>query len=281
MKKYFAVLSNELIKAVVNSDLSSTEIKILLSLISLITPEDKNFDTVEIKMSEFCRYWNMSCGGNQRKTVKNAVEILQNSEFYLNGDKKRWLTESSTIDGRKLLLQLDSSLSEYLIELTACFTLLDMDIVSTLKHKYSIQTYMMLKSVANQGFYNIGLADAFKKICNNKYKVKSQFIDNVLKPTLEEINNKTDIIVSYNIKKPFARPEMITFNISNKKSISITKPKPKNSLNNIKAISKPTERAFTQSLYNPYAKIDIFIDDSEYEETYKDDLLDDFDLELV
>lgn len=164
MKKYFAVLSNELIKAVVNSDLSSTKIKILLSLISLITPEDKNFNTVEIKMSEFCRYWNMSCGGNQRKTVKNAVEILQNSEFYLNGDKKRWLTESSTIDGGAMRLQLDTSLQKHLLGLTSCFTIIDMDIVSNLKLKYSIRAYLLLKSVANQEFYNIELAKAFKKI---------------------------------------------------------------------------------------------------------------------
>ncbi len=79
----------------------------------------------------------------------------------------------------------------------------------------------------NQRFYNIELPDAFKVFGDSIYKTKSTFNNNILKKSINEINSKSDITVSFKFEKYFAAQEKIRFFIDGKKP-----QKPFNNLNN-------------------------------------------------
>lgn len=222
MKRYNANISNELIRNRKSADgisknlLSMTELRIVLTLISLIKSNTKSFTTHEISTTDFCRFWNVSHGGKQVQALSDAVEKLKSETFRISDKTVKWLSSDSHISNGIICVTLDESLSEFLLDLSGDFTEIDLNNLLYLKSKYSIYMYLFLKSLENQKFYNIRLCEAYQKFGDNKYCNKSQFDKNIIKTAIDEINEKTDITVSCRYKKDFGYPEMLTFRICSK-----------------------------------------------------------------
>lgn len=222
MKRYKSTISNELIRNRQSADenskniLPTTEYRIIITLISLIKPNAQSFSKHEIPVTDFCRFWNISYGGTQVKSLSKAIEKLRSEKFIAKNSTVKWLDDNSCISNGTMNISLDNSLFELLLNLNGNFTEIDLNNILYLKSKYSINLYLFLKSLENQTFYNTKLSDAYSKFCDNKYQTKSQFDKNIIISAIDEINEKTDIIVSRKYKKYFGYPEMLIFKIRSK-----------------------------------------------------------------
>ncbi len=222
-KRFSAVISNNLIKNLHADDenrgviLSVMEYKIIFALISKIKNNDVKLIKYDIPVTDFCKFWNISYGGNQSKIIAESVKNLSEKKYNTNDKSVKYLTSESYVSNGIMHLQLDDSIHDYLINLDGNFTILNLDIIANLKSKFSIRLYMFLKMFENQQFYNVELPDAFMAFGDNIYKTKSQFNNNILKKSINEINLKSDITVSYKFEKYFAAPEKIRFYINGKK----------------------------------------------------------------
>ena len=153
MKRYKVSISNELIrnrqsiKEISKNLLSTTEYRIILTLISLIKPGTQSFTEHEIPIIDFCRFWNVSHGGKQVQALSDAVVKLKSETFRIGDKTVTWLSSDSHISNGIICVTLDESLSEFLFDLSGNFTEIDLNNLLYLKSKYSIYMYLFLKSL--------------------------------------------------------------------------------------------------------------------------------------
>lgn len=100
-------------------------------------------------------------------------------------------------------LEFSKKLIPYLLQLKEKFTRYQLKNILRLSNKHSIRIYELLKQYENIGNRTFTV-DELKKILmlEGQYKAFTDFDKRVLKPTMEEINDYTDLKVSYEkIKK--------------------------------------------------------------------------------
>ena len=219
---YSVAISNELIRDIRPYDLKSVlvmspmEFRVKYLMISLIQKNDSEFEAIDITVSEFAKYFNLSWGGEQTKNLKTAIENLLENKYVLNGSVVKWLSGESFFSDGNIHLKLDDSLAPYLLQIDGCFTLYNYESVSKFTSKYSYRVYEFLKSAEGMGFYKISLEDAVLLFGDGCCKTKSEFLKRVLNPALNNINNHSDIRIKKRFHKPYGKSEQIWFSIRNK-----------------------------------------------------------------
>ena len=215
-------MSNELIRDIRPYDsksvlvLSPMEFRVKYLMMSLIQKDDSEFEAIDITVSEFAKYFDLSWGGEQTKSLKVATENLVKSKYVLNGSVVKWLSDESYFFDGNIHLKLDDSLAPYLLQINGHFTLYHHESVSKFTSKYSYRVYEYLKSTEGMGFCKISVDDAILLFGDNCCKTKSEFLKRILNPALNDINRHSDITVKRKFHKPFGRPEQIWFSIRNK-----------------------------------------------------------------
>ena len=86
-----------------------------------------------------------------------------------------------------------------------------------MKSQYSIRLYELLKSVAGKELWYFEIDD-LKNIflCEKKYDRVNDFKKRIIEPSIEEINNKTDLNVTYEYFNEGKKIVGIEFHISYK-----------------------------------------------------------------
>lgn len=216
MYQYPIAMSNDLIRKLVLADesrgtiMSVMENRIRLMLISLIDYNDDNFDWHEITVSEFKNFWGLnSWGGIQQKMLSDAIDNLKINKYYIDGRIIKWLDDESEIILGRMKLKLNDSLRQYLLALKRNFTRFNIESVIKLNSKYSFRIYEILNSVKNMGGYRITLPKAYEIFSDNLYNTRSELEHHILIPSIDEINTKTDINISYEFKRSFGENEML------------------------------------------------------------------------
>ena len=222
MNQYPVTMSNDLIRKLVPVDesrgtiMSVMENRLRLMLISLIDYNDDSFEWHKITVCEFKNFWGLkSWGGVQQKMLSDAINNLKINKYSIDGHTFQWLDNDSDIVIGRMNLKLNDSLKPYLLGLKRNFTKLDISNAIKLNSKYSFRIYEILKSVENMGGYRITLPKAYEIFSDNLYNTKSELEHHILTPSIDEINTKTDINVSYEFKKSFGENEMIYLTIYN------------------------------------------------------------------
>jgi len=219
---YSVIIANKLIREVIPADTKSTlllspmEFRVKYLMISLVQKETKFFESIDIMIPEFARYFGLSWGGKQTKSLAVSIKNLIENNYILDGKTIRWLSPEPHISDGKIHLKLDDSLSPYLLKIKGNFTIYSYDSVSEFKSRYSYRIYEFLKSADGMGFYKISLDDAILLLGDGCCKTKCEFIKRVLNPALKEINNYSDITIKRRFHKPFGKPEHIWFSIRKK-----------------------------------------------------------------
>lgn len=225
-KRFSAALSNALIKNLRSANtkegviLSVMEYKIIFALFSKIKKTDTELNKYNIPIVDFCKFWGISYGGNQSKIIEKSVKLLSEKTYVINNKSVKYLSSESYVSNGLMHLKLDDSICEYLINLSGNLTIFNLDVIAKMKSKFSIRLYMYSKTFESQQFYNIELPEAFEVFGDNIYTTKSQFCNNILKKSVNEIDIKGDITVSYKIEKYFAAPDKIRFFIRSKENQS-------------------------------------------------------------
>ena len=105
----------------------------------------------------------------------------------------------------------------YLQELKTQYTSYKIYYIMTMKSQYSIRLYEILKSVAGKELWYFDIEN-LKKIfmCEEKYDRVNNFKQRIIEPAIEEINNKTDLNVTYEYLNEGKKIVGIEFHISYK-----------------------------------------------------------------
>lgn len=207
--------SNELIQKS-RFNLSLQQQKIVLYLISHISPYDDDFKTFDFDIREFCR----ACGidydnGGNYELLKKQIKAIRDESLWLalNDEDEtetlfNWI-EKARIKKKSGIVQirLDEDLKPYLLQLKENFTKYEIIYTLNFKSKYTIRLYELIKSIHYQEIEQLEYVfslDKLRKLTGaEKYKTYQHFKDRVLKMAVKEINQYSDKKVSF---EPISNP---------------------------------------------------------------------------
>lgn len=219
------VKANELIQNY-KYTLTKTELRVVNTIISNInSPKyDEEFNIMEFDIKDFCRslgFAESEAGGKEYRILKQVLKNLSNkSSDYINfGDYEtivRWIERPifEPASGR-VKLKLDDYLKPFLLQVSGAMQA-NLKVYFDMSSKYSMRLYELLKSWdgLKQKEFDVDelrvSIDALKKT----YAGFGKFKQTVLDPAVREINEYTDLKVSYRTKSYGRKITAVVFDIS-------------------------------------------------------------------
>ena len=194
------VKDNELVRKA-RYNLTVNQQKIIAYVVSKIKPTDNEFTKYEISIQDFCAV----CGIDKTyfySEIREIIDNLDNKSFWVETEEKifkfRWFSEIEIIKGSgKVNLLLNSNIKRYLLQLHENFTKYELYNILALKGKYSIRLYEWFKSYSFLKEKEIEINKLKYILEAEKYKEFKAFRRRVIEPAVTEINEYTDLEVSY------------------------------------------------------------------------------------
>ena len=217
---YTVVKSNNLIQNA-RFNLSLTEQKTLAYIISKIKPTDESFKEYSFSILEYCQICGIDYNsGANYAYVKDAIKKLRDKSFWIissDGSESlcSWVSKVK-INKRSgiITLQLDDELKPFLLQLKERFTQYELINILPMKSQYSIRLYELFKSYAFAQKHTFDIMKLKRLISAENYIRFPDFRRNVLDVALNEINQFTDIKVTYEAITKGRKVEQITFSIT-------------------------------------------------------------------
>ena len=234
-KDYLSVRNRTVIKAnelIQRSrfSLSLQQQKIMLYLISQISPYDEEFKLYTFSITEFCKV----CGideknGKNYRALKRAVKEIRDKSIWVKLPDGRettlaWIEKINIDPGSgTIAVRLDNDMKPFLLQLKSNFTSYELIWTLHFKSKYTIRLYELIKSIHFHELENYTKTyslDELKGLLNaEKYRTYQDFKKRVLVPSIEEINTYSDKIVKYEVMKKGRAVDRIKFFIESRESI--------------------------------------------------------------
>lgn len=179
--------------------LTSGEQRIILTLVSVIKPEDEEFKKYRFKVKDFCTMLEIK---NNRlyKDIKDITKDLMRKVFTIKKEKSTlqisWLSSVEYIEGEGIVeLEFSPKLKPYLLQLKNRFTSYELKDILQLKSSYSFRIYELLKQYEKIGIrtFNVEELKDILGIDENTYPLYADFKRRVIIQSQKEINKKTDI----------------------------------------------------------------------------------------
>lgn len=215
----WVVKSNIFIES--KAKMTSLEQKIILALVSEITPEDEDFKDYEFSIRQFIELTDSNETVVYKRIHESAKRLMEKITTFKRGKSTittALLSSAETIEGEgKIILRFDKSLKPELLQLKKLFTQYQLKNVLKLSGSYSIRIYELLKQyekIRKREFKIENLKEILG--INEEYSRFYDFERYVLKPAREEINEKTDIFIDYEKIKEGRRIGKIVFEIYSK-----------------------------------------------------------------
>ena len=206
-QSYWVVKRNDLITHSRYS-LTLSQQRLLLFLISKIAPYDdiENEYRVRIKdIIDVCEYDKTS--GTYYKLIKRDLLVLRNSAIWMETGRGLetigWLSKAILIkpttekDYQEIAFKFDSGLEPYLFQLKSFYTQYNLENIITLSHKYSLRLYEYLMSYANLMYVIVSVDDLKVRLDAQNYSKYNHFKERILKPSIDDINAKTNIYIEF------------------------------------------------------------------------------------
>ena len=200
------VKSNELIEG--RYKLSTNQHRLVLLLISIINPEDEDFQDYELRVLDFARMFGIEGDKDVYAKVEEAAEELVGKTIKLSKGKERefvaWFSYAKYKQGEGvIIIRFDKSLKPYLLQLKSHFTRYALDTVVRFKSQYSIRLYELLKEFEYLGhggsFFRIIEIDdlkGFLGVKENEYGKMHDMKKRLIEPAIKEISSYSDIAVT-------------------------------------------------------------------------------------
>lgn len=220
------VKANELIQKS-RFNLSLQQQKMVLYLISQISPYDEDFKLYEFSIPEFCRVCGIDMtSGKNYQDLKQAIKEIADKSLWINIDEDeetllRWI-EKPYINKKSgvIKIRLDEDMKPFLLQLKQNFTQYELIYTLHFKSKYTIRLYELLKSIHFHELetytrkYSI---DELRRILGAEtYTEYRDFKRRVLEPSVKEVNDYSDKAVSYEEIKNGRRVTGVQFTLSTK-----------------------------------------------------------------
>ena len=217
--------------------LSMQQQKIMFFLTSRIQPDDKDFEEYTFKIVDFCRVCGLdSVGGHSYEIIKDSVQALADKSVWVkkNDDEKddteillRFIDKAEiSKESGTIKVVISDDMKPYLLQLRKNYTSFELLYTLRFKKKASPRLYEILKSrhydKLKPYIYEIEV-EQLRELLNaddkETYKTYKYFNNQVIKPAVQEINEQTDITVTYKPKKSGRSVEAVVFTIETKPPI--------------------------------------------------------------
>ena len=229
LQEYYVVKSNDLIQKA-RYNMTVQQQKLILYCISKIKRNDPPEKRYELSIDEVCSVMGLEydTGGIYYRRIRDDLIKLTSRIWVQFPDKSEgtvsWLSDAYMIPlSGTVEIKFHERMTPYLFELQNRYTQYQLAEVLTLKGKYSIRLYELLRSYIMQDELREGKekevdfsVDELREIlfCQN-YKRWADFDRCILKKAVEEINKTSDIIkVSYETIKRGKTITRVNFIIS-------------------------------------------------------------------
>jgi len=209
--KELVVKDNALINASYNLD--TTEQRLILLAIVKAREVSKEVDansTLEVHAQHYMKQFNVDRHAAY-EALKNAANSLFERKFSYKGIhestqkekivKSRWVSKIAYVDSAGILeLVFAPDVIPLITQLEQSFTSYELKQISSLSSKYAIRLYELLIQWRSIGKTPVFLVDDFRfklGLGTDEYKIMSNFKKKVLDAALTQINEKTDIVATY------------------------------------------------------------------------------------
>ena len=225
IRNYKIVKANELIQKS-RYNLQVQEQKIILYLISKIKPEDVELKEQVFEIRDFCQV----CGldddnGANYKYIKQTLKDLRDKSIWVkleNGAETTlaWI-DKVTIHPHSgaVTIKIDDMMKPYLLHLKEHFTQYEILYTLAMKSQYSIRLYELLKSYEFQHKKLFDIAELKTRLSAEKYARFPDFKRYILDRAMREINDLSDLSVTYVIIKKGRQYAQIEFSMKIKKDM--------------------------------------------------------------
>lgn len=213
-----------------NYDLSLEEQKIILTLASMVQPEDEDFKPYKFMISDFMKLINVNTKTKYIEIPKITKELMKKVFEINEGDtliQTAWLSSATYKKGSGIVeLEFSPKLKPYMLKLNSMFTQYKLENILTMKSKYSPRIYEILKcnEFKKQGYIELEIEDLRKLLkAENVYPLYANFKQKLLKSTQKELKEKTDISFEFEEIKTGRKITALRFYIKSKKQNNIAK----------------------------------------------------------
>ena len=234
-ENYLVTQGNNLIEARHKKPLTAREQKIILTMVSMIEPSDKDFKDYMISIRDFHEM--LGLGGREHYTeIKTVVESLMTKVVEIPLEDKGWLmthwvSTARYIDGSGVIqLRFAPELKPYLLQLKTVFTSYKLNNILSLKSVYAIRLYELMKKWQQLARWECSIDSLRGKLgaTNKSYNLYGNFKNKILIPAIKELNEQTDIFIQYKEVKKGRKVDAIEFIIRRAPEKEIQLPGPEN-----------------------------------------------------
>lgn len=226
MSNLIVYKSNYLIEA--SYKLSQIEQHIILYCISKINPLDKDTEEQKIQTiyaDDFIKQYPNMAKNHVYKQLKDGINDLYNRSLVVKKPERiemfRWIQAKYYYDqDGKAIIKFSDDIMPYLTDFKEQFTKYKLRNISAFKRIYSIRLYEILTQYKALKSRILSVSDL--RILLELYEKYFEFKElkrNVIDPSIEEINEKSDLLVDYKLIKKGRSIDSIEFIIKDKRKI--------------------------------------------------------------
>ncbi len=225
--------ANELIQKS-RFSLSLQQQKIVLYLISQITPYDEDFKLYNFSIPEFCRVCGIDeTSGRNYEALKSAIKEISDKSVWItleNGKQTlvRWIEKPYIDDGKGFIqIRLDNDMRPFLLQLKQNFTQYQLIYTLHFKSKYTIRMYELIKSIhfnELETYKRKYTIEELQRLLDAAtYKEYRDLKRRVLTSAIREINEYSDKNVSMEEVRRGRKVLAVEFTITTKESMESLK----------------------------------------------------------
>lgn len=269
-------------------DLSLEEQKLILTLASMVQPNDEEFKPYKFKIADFIALLGVENQSKYTETPKITKELMKKVFEIQEGDtliQTAWLSSAIYKKGTGYVeLTFSPYLKPYMLKLNTMFTQYKLANILSMKSKYSPRIYEILKcnEFKKQGYIEIEISDLRNLLkSENIYPRYNDFKRKIIEQAQKELKKNSDISFDFEEVKTCRKVTSIKFYIKSNKKVNDPKEKQvKNEIaidketpldlieNDIKLIMDITENEFSEEtamLFRTLSNGDINIIKKRYE----------------